>query len=169
MSSTETPERQTGNRIVTHLDITINLDNPPPAASQSFAKTHHQVTTTWEKFESAANMSFNLTSMSSTMSSITFYHVSTPLYGRFKAKKLASRYIFTSHEPRIEQAESCCQYLDIAIKKLQEAALKESEVMEDRAALEIDVGVMRKCLATTREILEVAQAQLGQSRSSLSP
>jgi hypothetical protein len=45
--------------------------------------------------------------------------------------------------------------------------MREPETLEGRAALEIDVGVMRECLGIAREILGVARTQVEGARAIL--
>jgi hypothetical protein len=55
----------------------------------------------------------------------------------------------------------------MTIWALEEAARREPKTLETLAALKIDVVVMRRCLATTRETIGVAQAQLDGARALL--
>jgi hypothetical protein len=59
--------------------------------------------------------------------------------------------------------------LEDTIKALEDAVLKEPVTLEGRVTLEIDVEVMRNCLATTREIVQVAQAQLNDAKRTVDP
>jgi hypothetical protein len=76
-----------------------------------------------------------------------------------------SRVTIRIHGPQIAKTESCFQEMADMVKVLEQAALREPETIEGRAMLDIDVGVMRGCLATTREIIQVAQTQLERARA----
>jgi hypothetical protein len=71
------------------------------------------------------------------------------------------------HEPAIAEAERLCQELERKAEELGEAAHEEMETLEGRAAVELDVPVMRRYLEVTREIVEVAIAQLRVARKLL--
>jgi hypothetical protein len=64
------------------------------------------------------------------------------------------------HEPAIAEAEHWCNELESGIEALEAAARKEPDTLEGRAAVEIDVPVMKNGLATTLEIADAARAQL---------
>jgi hypothetical protein len=64
------------------------------------------------------------------------------------------------YPPRIAESKLPCQELVKTIIALEQSALKESETVEAQATLEIDIDIMRKCLATTWVIIEAAGIQL---------
>jgi hypothetical protein len=71
------------------------------------------------------------------------------------------------HDPAIAEAERSFQELERRVKEFGEAAQEEVETLEGRAAVELDVPVMRRCLEMTREIVEAAMAQLRVARKVL--
>jgi hypothetical protein len=71
------------------------------------------------------------------------------------------------HEPAIAEAERLCQELKRRVEEFGEAAQEEVETLEGRAAVQLDVPVMMRCLEVTREVVEAAMAQLRVARKVL--
>jgi hypothetical protein len=71
------------------------------------------------------------------------------------------------HEPAIAEAERLCRELERKVGELGKAAHEEMETLEGRAAVQLDVPVMMRCLEVTREIVEAAMAQLRVARKVL--
>jgi hypothetical protein len=160
-------EQRTGRSITSHLDISINSLHPLPAASQAFTQIREQTTTAWDDFETAENLVVQLDDEVDT--DILEYVALHPRVDAPDLKIKKAHFTIHRYEPRIEGAETRCQQLEDNIKALEDAALKEPETLEGRVTLEIDVEVMRKCLATAREIVQVAQVQLTKAKVILNP
>jgi hypothetical protein len=153
--------------IAYHLDVPIDPNNPPPAASPHFTKILELVKKSWDKFEEAEA---TLPPLDDLVNAEIFDYVSSHqrATGRDIAKEGARRRD-RMYPPRILQANESCRELELAISALEEAAHKELETVEGQAAFRLDLGMMKKSLATTREIIQVAQNQLDEARARLNP
>ncbi|KAF2823274.1 hypothetical protein CC86DRAFT_409196 [Ophiobolus disseminans] len=162
MAQHELSERKDMVFDATHLNIPIDLNNPPPSASMSFLKIQQQVKTTWDAFEVVENSLVRLDD--NVHAEVLNYISSHRSATKAQLQVQRARLTVQLHEPRIVQAEGACRELERTARLLEEAARKELTTVEARAALEIDVPVIRNCLATTREIIGVAEAQLNGAR-----
>jgi hypothetical protein len=145
-----------------HLDIEIDPNNPPPTASQSFTEIRQQAENIWNDFETAEKALVPLDD--EVHANVLDYISSHPRAIAPEIIMERSRITMRIHPPRIAETELRCRELENAITELEQAALREPETVEGRATLELDVGVMRRCLETTRAIIEVAHSQLGKAR-----
>jgi len=137
--------------IADHLNVEPNPDTPE--ASEAFTTVYGNAEKIYEAFEAA---SAQLPGLDDDLD-LAVYESGVSV----KARSLeAARQTVRIFPPRIEKAEESCRDLDTVLGPLETAALKEPDTMKGRAVLQIDLGVMRKNLATTREIIEVAQNQL---------
>jgi hypothetical protein len=156
-----------GRSIASHLEITIDSNDPPPAATLAFTHLRQQTEDIWQKFEAAEKSLIPLDDM---VNEEVLEYVSAHKRATGPELKIErARFTIRLYEPRVTEAEVWCKELKNAIPPLEEAALKELKTVEGRATLQIDVGVMRKNLATTWDILQVAQVQLQRARSILDP
>jgi hypothetical protein len=144
-----------------HFEIEIDPNNPPPTASQSFTGIRQQAENIWNNFEAAVKALVPLDD--EVHASVLEYVSSHPRATTLEIRMERSRITMRLHPPRIAELELRCRELENAITELEQAALREPETVEGRATLELDVGVMRRCLATTRAIIEVAHSQLGKA------
>jgi hypothetical protein len=151
-----------GRSITSHLDITIDSLNPLPAVSQGFTRIREQATIAWTNFETAEVLVVQLDDKVDT--DILNYVTLNPRVNASDLRLKKAHFTIFRYEPRIQEAQTRCHQLEDTIKALEDAALKEPETLEGRVTLEIDVEVMRSCLATTREIVQVAQAQLNEAK-----
>jgi hypothetical protein len=160
-------EQKTGRSVTSHLDITFDSKHPPPAASQAFTQLREHATTAWDNFETSENL---IVQLDDAVDTDILNYVS--LHPRVSASDLRTQkahFIICLYEPRIKDVETYCQQLETTVKGLADAALKEPETLEGRVTAEVDAEVMRKCLATARDIVQVAQAQLDKARLILNP
>jgi hypothetical protein len=150
-----------------HLNIATNPANPPPPASTILLAARQQTKAAWEAFEAAENALVMTdeevhAEVLNYISSLRPRCATNPETEAEKAR-LTSRI----HVPRIETTEACCQELEINAQALENATFKKPVTMEAQATMEIDLVVIRSCLATTREIVRTAQIQLDQARRTL--
>lgn len=158
------PQRS-GRSIASHLEVTIDPNNPPPTASPAFTTLREKVENIWKEFEAAENA---LTELDDDVNNEVLDWVSSHQRATGpEVRKERTQITTRLHEPRIAEAERCWRDLEAAFKALREAAVKEPETIEAQATLEIDVKVMSDSLGTVRDIIEVAQIQLDAARSML--
>jgi hypothetical protein len=151
--------------IAYYLDVPIDPNNPPPAASPYFTKILELVKKSWDKFEEAEATLQPLDDLVNT--EILNYVFSHPhVTGREIAKEWARR-IDRMYPLRILQANESYPELELAISALEKSAHKEPETVKGQAAFRLDLGVMKNSLAPTREIIQVAQNQLNGVRAGL--
>jgi hypothetical protein len=151
--------------IAHHLDIEIDPNNPPPAASPLLTKTIELVEKSWNKFEDAEAM---LPPLDDLVNAEALDYVSAHRRAtKREIEEEKARIIDRLYPPRLQQAYESCREFELAIAALEEVANKEPETLQGRAAFELDLDVMKKCLATTREIIQVAQNQLNGVRARL--
>ncbi|KAF1913963.1 hypothetical protein BDU57DRAFT_541336 [Ampelomyces quisqualis] len=156
-----------GRSIASHLEITIDSNDPPPAATLAFTHLRRQTQDIWHQFETAER---SLIPLDDQVNEKILEYVS--VHKRATGPELRierARFTIRLYEPRVSEAEKWCNTLETAISALEKAALKEPTTVEGRATLEIDVGVMTKNLITTRDILQVAQSQLQRAISIMNP
>ena len=141
-----------------HLHVSINQDHPPPIPSQRFQRLRQQVDTTWSHFERAE---LALVTLDDAVHADVLSWISSSK-GRLSQEpvwKERQRIVVRLHKPAIAEAERRCSELGSGIEALEAAAQEESDTLEGRAAVEIDVPVMKSGLATTLEIVDAARAQ----------
>jgi hypothetical protein len=166
MSASELPSMSSeggiGHGITSHFEFNIDPGNPPPAASPSFTKLREQASNIWKKFEAAENALIRLDDQVD--SEVLGYVSLQPHATRQELNIERSRIMQRLSELAIVEAENCCQELEAVIPTLQEAARNEPKTIEGQATLQVDAKVMRDCLVTTREIIEVSKMQLSRAR-----
>lgn len=156
-----------GRSIASHLEITIDSNDPPPPATLAFTNLRQQVQDIWQKFEAAEKV---LIPLDDRVNEQVLEYVSGHRRATGPELKIERARVTTRiYEAPVVEAEACCDELDNAIPALEKAAQKEPKTLEGRATLELDIEVMRKTLATTRDILHVAHVQLQKARSILNP
>lgn len=145
-----------------HMNITVDRNHPLPPISEAFASLRHQLETTWLNFEAAES---HLVSLDDAIDTEMLNYVSVHQKATIQ-QVWAERYRLTiqKYEPAIEAVENYCSELDSGVEALEKAAQRESGALEAQAALRVDVGVMRRCLGITMEIVETAKAQLEQAK-----
>jgi predicted transport protein len=151
--------------IAAHLNIAIDPNYPPPKISTTFSSIRQKVRSTWENFEAVEERLVRLDEEvhNELLKYISAHQRATPQQVQVKKNRLT----ICMYEPPITEAETCSRELERGIGDLEEAAKKEAETVESRATLEIDIGVMRNCLKTTRDIVDAARVQFEQARKSL--
>lgn len=156
-----------GRSIASHLEIAIDSNDPPPAATLAFTNLRQQVQDIWQNFETAEK---ELIHLDDRVNEQVLEYVSGHRCATGPELKIErARFTTRLYESPVVEAEACCDELENAISALEEAAQREPKTLEGRATLELDIEVMRKNLATTRDILHVAHVQLQQARSILNP
>jgi hypothetical protein len=165
MSGTSPAGGSAGHGIASHFEVTINPDDPPPVASESFTKLRQQATNIWKKFEDAENALVRLDDQvdGEVLTYVSAHQQATGQEVRMERSRITQRL----YEPAIIEAENHCEELEAVIPTLEEAARKEPKTVEGRATLQIDAKAMHDCLVTTRQIIEVARIQLSKASSRL--
>jgi len=165
MAQNGNPDRRDRLFNATHLNIAIDSDRPPPAASTFLLAIRQQTKTAWEAFEAAENRLITLDDdvHAEVLEFISSHRSATTAQLQVARARLTMRI----YEPRITEAESCCYELDKSVGALEEAAVKEPRTVEAQATMKVDMEVIKSSLATTREIIHAAQAQLNGARSVL--
>jgi hypothetical protein len=137
--------------IAAHLDIEL----PPntPEASQGFTTIHDNAEKIYGAFEAA---SAQLPGLDDDLD-LAVYQSRVPVNAR---RIEAARQTIRIYPPCIEKAEESCRDLETILGPLEAAARKEPKTIKGRAVLELDLRSMKKSLATTREMIEVAQNEL---------
>lgn len=149
----------------THFNIYNDPTNPAPMMTEEFAQTRTRAEASWKRFEAAEG---RLAGLDDAVQVRLVQHFATRRRSSTNDVLLESARIVKSlYEPCIAETEQCCRDLSDGIELLEKAALQEPDTIEGQAVLKIDMGVMRKCLATTLESLDVAKAQLAKARVTL--
>jgi hypothetical protein len=163
MAHNQVPERKDRLFNAPHLNITIDSNNPPPVASDALLAARRQTKLAWEAFETAENAIVR--TEEDVHAEVLNYISSEPRRPtQLQINVENARFTVRICERRIAETEASCQVLERNIQALEAAARKEPRTIEARATLEVDVEVIEKTIATTREMILTAQAQLASAR-----
>ncbi|KAJ4374281.1 hypothetical protein N0V83_003022 [Neocucurbitaria cava] len=144
------------------MNVTVDRNHPLPPISEAFASLRHQLESTWLKFEAAEH---HLVSLDDAIDTEMLNYVSVHQKANIQ-QVWTERYRLTiqKYKPAIEAVIQRRSELESEVEALEKAAQRESGTLEAQAALKVDVGVMRRCLGITMEIVEAARAQLEQAK-----
>lgn len=154
-----------GRSIASHLEITIDSNNPPPAASQAYIDVRQHVASLWTSFEAAESSLLPLDD--DINQGIREWLPTHPKVTGPEIRMERARITLRLYVPRIEEADTCWGNLKEGIKTLEEAAKNEPETIEGRATIEIDIKVMNDNLGTVQQIIQCAKVQLEKAKALL--